>query len=767
MLRPDVAGKCNIPKSFIDGAVPSQPNIPKTMFNRYLFSLLLIFVTLQLSAADKLKGYIYDHNNEPVIGANIYWEESRKGTTSNGEGFFEIDLTGKHEHLIVTYTGYITQSLHVHDTDEELKIILEEDTQLLDELVISRRSPGTVTQRDALLQTQRVTRGEIHRAACCNLGESFETNPSVDVAYSDAATGAKQIKLLGLAGTYVQMLTENYPNFRGVASSFGMDYIPGAWMEGIYISKGTSSVKNGYEALAGQINVEYKKPQTMDKFSLNLFGSDALRMEANADASIHLNEGLTTALFAHYSNDTQSHDRNEDGFLDYPKTRQLNLMNRWNHEAGKYVAQYGVRYVNEEREGGQNVTHGTIDDPYTISLATNRGEFYTKQAYVFSADELAESAALIASGSVHDQQSRYDRTPYDVTQQNLYLSLLYEKDFSHMHNLSTGLSLNHDGFEEHLDNNSFNRDETVLGSYVQYAFNLQNKFILQAGVRADHSSHYGFFITPRLHLKYNPAEWIHLRGSLGKGFRTANVLAENNYLLASSRRIEIADGLDQEEAWNAGVNATLYIPAGGREITLTGEWYHTRFLNQVVVDVDSNPHAIRFYNLDEGRSYSNSAQVELSYPFFTGFTFTAAYRYTRSMSDYRNEETGETRFLSKPLLNDYKGLVTASYQTPLRKWQFDLTGQFNGGGRMPTPDSSNPLWDERFDPFTVVNGQITRYFRNFSLYLGAENLFDFRQANPIIDAANPRSSDFDATMVWGPVHGRKIYAGLRYNIPRY
>ena len=297
------------------------------MLHRYLFSLLLIFVTLQLSAADKLKGYIYDNNNEPVIGANIYWETSRKGATSNGDGFFEIELTDKHEHLIVTFTGYVTQSIHVHDTDEELKIILEEDTQLLDELVISRRSPGTVTQRDALLQTQRVTRGEIHRAACCNLGESFETNPSVDVAYSDAATGAKQIKLLGLSGTYVQMLTENYPNFRGVASPFGMDYIPGAWMEGIYISKGTSSVKNGYEALAGQINVEYKKPQTMDKFSLNLFGSDALRMEANADASIHLNEGLT-AVFAHYSNDTQSHDRNEDGFLDYPKTRQLNLMNR-------------------------------------------------------------------------------------------------------------------------------------------------------------------------------------------------------------------------------------------------------------------------------------------------------------------------------------------------------------------------------------------------------------------------------------------------------
>ena len=186
-------------------------------------------------------------------------------------------------------------------------------------------------------------------------------------------------------------------------------------------------MKNGYEALAGQINVEYKKPQTMDKLFVNLFGSDALRMEANVDAGIHINEKLTTGLFAHYSNDTHAHDVNNDGFLDYPKTEQFNFMNRWNHEAGKYVAQYGMKYIHEERTGGQDDAHHDIVDPYRISLKTNRGEFYTKQAYVFRNDELAESVAMIASGSFHDQKAIYDRTPYDVTQKNLYVSLMYEK----------------------------------------------------------------------------------------------------------------------------------------------------------------------------------------------------------------------------------------------------------------------------------------------------------------------------------------------------
>lgn len=731
--------------------------------NIILFYLLIS--SFSIFADNKVKGYVFDETKEPVIGANIYWEKSKDGTATNLDGYFEIDTPKGHEHLMVSYTGYSTQSVHLDNYDEEINIFLKEDLEL-QEVVISERNPGTISQRTSVLQEQKITYAEICRAACCNLGESFETNPSVDVAYSDATTGAKQIKLLGLAGTYVQMLTENYPNFRGVSSPFGLDYVPGAWMDGIYISKGTSSVKNGYEALAGQINVEYKKPTTADILSVNLFANDAQRMEVNTDGSWHINEKLSTGLFAHYSNDMKGHDGNDDGFLDYPKTNQLNLMNRWNYESGKYMSQYGGRFIHEERTGGQDPKQ-INNNPYEISLKTNRGEMYTKQAYVIEAGELTESVALIASGSIHDQESMFDDKKYDVTQKNLYASLLYEKDFSHKHNLSTGASLNYDEFKEVLQTNNYNRREAVPGAYAQYTYNLNDKFIMLAGIRGDYSTMHGAFVTPRLHLKYNPYEWVHLRGSVGKGYRTANILAENNYLLASSREVNIADNLDQEEAWNAGLNATFYIPIADKQLTIIGEYYHTNFLNQVVVDMDSDPHAINFYNLGDGKSYTSSSQIEMSYPFFKGFTFTAAYRWTNSTSDYTNPETGTVTRMSKPLLNDYKGLATASYQTPLGKWQFDLTAQFNGGGRMPTPDVINPLWDETFSQHAVVNAQITKYFRNWNIYLGVENLFDYRQDNPIIDAASPRNDNFDATMIWGPVHGRKVYAGLRFSIPRF
>lgn len=729
-------------------------------------TILLFLIAIPVSAEKLVKGHVLDEQEEPIIGANIYREGTQQGTTSDADGYFELKGKENAKSLVVSYIGYTTAVVPVEDTSKPLRIVLVGEVAL-QEVVISERKMGTIASRTSVLQTQKITYDEICRAACCNLAESFETNPSVDVSYSDAATGARQIKLLGLAGTYVQMLTENYPNFRGAASLYGLDYVPGAWMESIQVSKGTSSVKNGYEALAGQINVEFKKPPTADIFSVNLFGSDAGRYEGNADASWHINDKVSTGLLVHYSNDKMQHDGNDDGFLDTPLKEQVNLMNRWYHKLDHYVAQYGVRYLHENRTGGQSTKHHDFADPYRVRLQTNRAELFTKQAYIIDKEKV-ESVALILSGSYHEQKSMYDRTPYNVYQNNVYASLLYEKEFSPAHSLSTGLSMNYDGFDENLTlggvRTPYNRTEVVPGAYAQYTYNLNDKLILLAGLRADYSSLYDFFVTPRLHIKYNPFDWFHVRASAGKGFRTANVLAENNYLLSSSRKMNIAADLDQEEAWNTGVNLSFYIPLFGKELALNGEWYYTDFRKQVVVDMDSDPHAVSFYNLD-GRSYSNSFQVEATYPFFRGFTLTAAYRYTDAKTDYRNAE-GVTRRLKKPLVSDYKGLLTASYQTPLKKWQFDLTGQFNGGGRMPTPDAVNPLWEPDFKAYTVVNAQITKYFRRWSIYVGAENLFDYKQPHPIIDAENPRGDNFDGSMVWGPVHGRKIYAGLRFNISR-
>lgn len=736
---------------------------------KYSLIAILLFSFTALQA--QVKGTVKDNLGDPIAGANLFWQGTTQGTTTSADGTFSLSKPNDKHMLVVSFIGFENDTIHISNRNETLDIVLREGVELSEVNVVSRKL-GTMKLRNSVMNEDMISSAELSRAACCNLGESFVTNPSVDVTYSDAATGAKQIKLLGLSGTYVQMMTENIPNYRGSAAPYGLGYVPGPWMQSIQVSKGSSSVKNGYEAITGQINVEFKKPQLpeADWFSANLFASSTNRYEANADATVKLSKRWSTSLLAHYENETKAHDSNDDGFADIPRVEQYNLWNRWAYMGDRYVFQAGIKVLTEDRNSGQ-VSHGktSLADPYKISIGTDRYEAFTKNAYIFN-KEKNTNLALILSGSLHKQDALYGRKIYDVDQHNAYASLLFETELTKRQSLSAGLSFNYDSYDQHyrLDNDAAQpltkkfTKEAVPGAYVQYTYNWDDKLVLMGGIRGDHSSEYGYFVTPRFHVKYNPNEYVHFRLSAGKGYRTNHVLAENNYLLASSRRIDIAKRLDQDEAWNYGASTSAYIPLFGKTLNLNAEYYYTDFSKQVVVDMDTDPHAVLFYNL-HGRSCSQVVQVEASYPFFQGFTFTAAYRWTDAKTNYNGE------LMEKPLTSKYKGLLTASYQTPLGLWQFDVTLQLNGGGRMPAPyelTDGNWSWERRYGGFEQLSAQVTRYFRRWSIYVGGENLTNFKQKNPIIDASNPWGSNFDATMVWGPMHGAKAYVGVRFNLPR-
>ena len=622
-------------------------------------------------------------------------------------------------------------------------------TQNLSDVTITSRRAGTRKMGGAMNGIM-INKEELFKAACCNLGESFTTTPSVDVKYSDATTGARQIKLLGLSGTYVQMLAENLPNFRGAAAPYALDYVPGPWMSGIQVSKGASSVKNGYESITGQIDVEYLKPDDEEGATLNLYGNTKSRMDANADANIHLTDKLSSELLLHYQDDYGHHDDNNDGFLDQPNVRQWNLQNRWHYRNSNYIFHGGISVIKEKREGGQTEHTSHL---YKIGIETNRYEGYMKHAFILD-PEHGTNIAVMTNLSMHQLDANYGHKHYDVNQKNAYAQLLFETNFTKQHSLSTGLSLNHDYLTR-------DEKETTPGIYAQYTYNLNDKVVAMAGVRADHSSRYGTFMTPRFHLKLTPNEIVSLRFSVGKGYRSVWALAENNYLLASGRLLVI-DDLNQEQAWNTGISSSFYVPLFGKTLKLNAEYYHTHFNEQTVIDYDSNPTQIRITNLN-GQSYSNTFQIDASYPVVSGLELTVAWRWNDVKSTYGG------KLMEKPLTSRYKGLVTASYKTPLGIWQFDATLQLNGGGRMPTPYTladSTPSWDSRFSAYEQVSAQITRWFRHFSVYVGGENLTGFRQKQSIINAADPWSSTFDPTMVWGPVHGAMFYAGIRVNIGR-
>ena len=604
-----------------------------------------------------------------------------------------------------------------------------------------------------------VNKDELFKAACCNLGESFTTNPSVDVAYNDATTGARQIKLLGLSGTYVQMLTENLPNFRGAAIPYALGYVPGPWMKGIQVSKGCASVKNGYESITGQINVDYLQPEDEQQVEVNLFGDTKSRIEANADANVHLSDKWATEILLHHENILKNHDDNGDGFYDMPGREQYNVQNRWVYKDKNYIFHGGLGALKEIRTSGQDEEHVHSDDIYRIKLHTNRYEGYMKHAFILN-HEHGTNIAFMSSASMHQLNARYGNKLYDLNEKNLYGSLMFETNFYTQHNLSLGLSFNHDYLGQNEgQNKGQNEKETTPGAYAQYTYTLGTKLTAMAGVRFDHRSLYGNFFTPRFHVKYSPVDAISIRLSAGKGYRTVFGMAEYNYLLASGRNLNISKSLKQEEAWNYGLSTAFYIPMFGKTLKLNAEYYYTDFRNQAVVDYDANKEFISIYNLI-GKSYSHTFQIDASYPLLKGLEITAAYRLNDVKCTY---DYGKT-LKEKPLTSKYKALFTASYKTPLGLWQFDATVQLNGGGRNPEPyqlaDGSRS-WSPRFHSFEQVSAQITRWFRHWSIYVGGENLTGFMQETPIYGASNPWGSDFEPTLVWGPVEGRMFYAGVR------
>lgn len=630
-------------------------------------------------------------------------------------------------------------------------------SRTLEEVSIQQRKAEGLSRLGGAENGNAIGQDELFRAACCNLGESFITNPSVDVNYNDAAVGARQIKLLGLSGQYVQMLLENLPVTLGAAMPYSLGYVPGAWMKSISVSKGASSVKNGPQSITGQINVEYLKPEDNPALQVNIYGDSRLKGEANVMGNMHLNHHLSTEVLAHYEKDFMHMDEDGDGWHDSPAVEQLHLQNRWKYQKGHYIMHAGFGYLHENREGGQMKDFSAT--PYRVLIEANRLDGYMKHAFLLNRDHNT-NLALLATGSLYNLDGTFGLKSYSDRQQSLNSQLVLEHNFNDIHNLSTGLSLNADQLEEKLlGPTAETRTEYTPGIFAQYTYKPTYKLTVMAGLRADHSSLYDrSYLTPRLHVKWVPADWMTLRASTGKGYRTPHAVAENHYLLTSGRTLVVGD-LKQEESWNSGASLCFYIPVKERTLTVNAEYYYTDFINQAVVDYDSDPTKIRIDNLDD-RSYSHTLQVDANYDLTEDLNFLAAFRYNRVMCTYGG------RMMEKPLQSRYKGLVTLSWKPMLSIWQVDLTLQLNGGGRIPDYlDENNVLvTGEEFPTYLQLNLQVTREFRYFSVYVGGENLTNYRQSNPVVNAANPWSSTFDPTLVWGPVHGIMGYAGIRLNI---
>ncbi len=703
-----------------------------------------------------------DNKELPLTGVNVYWAGTTIGAITNDKGEFEVAPSDDHKLLVFSFVGYQNDTIKVEST-EYLTVYMAQGADL-EEITVTRRTASQSISKMNAQMVQNISGKELQRCACCNLSESFETNASVDVSYADAVSGVKQIQLLGLSGRYSQLTMANIPVLRGAETAFGMEYFPGTWMNSIQVSKGTAAVKNGYESITGQINIQLKEPSSTERMHFYLYGNQDGKTEINFGYVFDLNEKWSTSIMAHGNGNFRKMDMNDDGFMDKPMSRMGTFINQWNYMSEHFNSKFGFSYLQETREGGQmDFNHDNPErtpDLYGIDIDVNRFNAFAKNGFVFHRE--ATSLGTILSYNYFDRNSYYGINTFDVTQQNFYANIIYQSYlFDTRHTYNAGVSVVYDN-NDAIYNGSKNYvgyEETTTGAFAEYNYIPSTKFSLLLGLRYDYSSLYDGFITPRIHAKYTPNDIISLRASAGKGYRTPDALSENSNFLASSKSFVFDENFEQEEAWNYGISLVNEIPLGERKLNLNLEYYRTEFENQLVVDMDQNSHQIHFYNLD-GESYSNIYQVEASYELFNRFDLTAAYRY----NDVKGTYNGKLQ--EAPFTNKYKGLLSASYRTNMDKWQFDITAQFNGDQRLPST-KDNSLVNQRADrseKYMVMMAQVTKKYRNWSFYLGGENLGSFTQDNAIIGADNPFGSDFDASRIWAPMYGAMAYVGIKYTI---
>jgi outer membrane receptor for ferrienterochelin and colicin len=744
-------------------------------------TLLFLLATIGVFAQD-LRGKVLEINESndtmPVVSASIQWLHTAVGTLSGTDGAFTLPRT-RTDTLLISFPTYETDTLTIASSQNDITVFLSKSHTLAEVRVVSQ--DGSYISVQPILTTVITTQG-LRRAACCNLAESFESTVAVDMEYSDAVTGAKQIAMLGLSGIYSQILLENVPYIRILTQQFGLGFVPGSWMESISISKGVSSVTNGYEAITGQINVDFKKPETsQERLFLNLYGNTMGRgeMSLNTRFNVGKKQQASTMLLLSAADQFAKMDMNKDGFLDVPRNQQVNVMNRWDYMVPeKLNGRTMVGFVWDNRVGGQKKYNWKNDflsnEIYGVHLDNKRLDIITKNGILLKGAD--ESIGTIASYTGTWLKGVFGLRTVEAQQHSTYLNILYSNKFGKQkrHKLTAGGSAQYDyytclfggwamnGTERYT---SGKVHEAVPGIYGEYSYIIDKKLVVMTGMRLDYNFYYRqLFWTPRFHIKWQATEGLAIRASAGKGYRSAFPEVENLSLLTSNRSFELYPGETKrpEEAYNAGVSLvqTFRMPGGTASVSV--DYFYTHFVNQTLIDLDRDVHRVYVYNLNGtfngtgNRSRSHSVQAEVSLWPVARFEILLAYRY----NDVRYQSQGQWR--EKALMSPHKALVNLNYSTRYDKWKFNLTLQVNGPQRLPDM-SGNPAraLPEYAPTYCILNGQITKKFRRWEIYAGAENMLNYKQKNPIVDAANPFGDNFDATVVYAPITGIMGYVGVR------
>ena len=745
---------------------------------KYSLLTLLIIITvstgnLAAQEAGKTRGTVLEKSEhghpQSLPGASLYWVGlESKGVATDMNGAFEIiNPSSFPAKLVVSFVGKPNDTIAIATVPtDDLSIVLSNNSELK-EVVIKGKIDATSTSLYSDINKEVITTKELKKAACCSLSDSFETTATVDLKFDDAVTGTKKIQMLGLDGVYAQILNENIPMIGGLSSNIGLGSIPGTWIESISVTKGAGSVVNSYESITGQINIDLIKSDKADQAFYNVYANSKGNMQLN----VHLankfgeKEKWSSILFMHVGDLSFSHDINKDSILDMPLSRKYSIFNRWKYSGENYHSQYGVKYLNDSRTGGQigfsaPEPADTTQPLYGIGIDVQEVEIFTKNGFIFPKHPF-QSIGIQFSAKHHEQKSfyGYGLKTYSGVENRIYTNVIYQIESKNsVTKFKAGTSFIYDDFDEHYMDTTFLREEIVPGVFTEFTYN-KKKITAVTGLRADYHNLYGMFFTPRVHLKYRFKEKSAIRISGGTGLRTANVLIENARALASSRTMVFQEALLPEEAINFGTSITHKFDFLKRSSSVNVDYYNTIFTNQVIADYDTDVTKVLIYNLD-GKSNSQSFQIDFDFEPIERLEVKMSYKH------YDVKITYGDKLLSRPLIPTDRALINVSYESKNEKWLYNLTNQYFGKSRIP---NTSALSEELRLPtesseYFMFNAQVTRIFKNTEWYVGAENITNYKQPNPIIDPSNPFGSSFDASLIWGPLAGRIIFVGMRLNI---
>ena len=757
--------------------------------------------------AQDIRGAVRDADDRPLAGASVYWAGTTVGTSTDAEGAFLLHRVKGYDRLVASYLGYVNDTLRIDEAVQRADFALRAEGVELEGVVVEGNLSGNFVKRDGIVKGEMISFAGLCKMACCNLAESFENSASVTVGYSDAISGARQIKMLGLAGTYTQILDENRPIMRGLSAPYGLSYTPGMWLNSIQVSKGVASVTAGHEAITGQINLEHRKPTDSERLFVNLYLDDELRPEANVSTAfpVSRDKKLSSVILLHGSGDTdvRKMDHNHDGFRDLPRSAQFNVANKWLYAADNGTqVRWGWKFVQESRLGGmldyRNTdamreamfrdwdwqTEGTRMPLYGSHIRNRNANGYFKVGMPVGPsvydeaeqDEMRSNLAFVADFDHFDEEAYFGLNDYSGNQNSLALNLMYNHYFTYRSSLNVGVQAHLDYYRETLGNDTpwlgsdraydFGRDEEEVGAYAEYTYAVRDKFSVVAGLRGDYNAFYDrFFLTPRGHVKWNVTPSTTLRASAGLGYRSTNVITDNIGMLATGRELVIPalgdlDRLEKALTLGGSLTQTFGLVNPG-DATLSFDYFRTQFCNSVVVDQEYDAQTIRVYDSD-GRSFTDTYQIDFSWTPVERLDIFATFRYTDSRMTIDRPD-GTTARVERPLVSEYKTLLNIQYATKFRRWVFDATAQLNGPARIPT--QTGDLADSRYSPrYPMFYAQVSRKVGKFDIYVGCENIADYRQEDPILNAANPYDYKFNSMNVWGPLMGRKFYAGLRFNL---